>query len=135
MGMKIQKYPDAHTPDPDTALRLSREELGLGLSHILLALKEENVRKRTNLLQDARDALNSCLSNPILQEKFKAKLGVVGMIISQIDSLLRLREEDIKVHKWLLSERAGYDVGLLVSAAHWLKEHGRTFYNVSTEQI
>jgi len=48
---------------------------------------------------------------------------------------LRLREQDIYIHKYFLSEKMGYDVGLLASSAHWLREQGKMFYDASTAQL
>lgn len=41
---------------------------------------------------------------------------------------LRQRASEVDEHKWYLSERMGYDVGLVVAAAHWLKGRGPLFY-------
>jgi len=46
---------------------------------------------------------------------------------------IRIRNHDIGVHKYFLSEAEGYDVGWIQAAAHWLKEHGKGFYDLSKE--
>ena len=46
---------------------------------------------------------------------------------------IRMRNHDIDVHKYFLSEEEGYDVGWIQAAAHWLKEHGSGFYDLSKE--
>ena len=40
----------------------------------------------------------------------------------------RLRNQELIRHKWLLSEREGYDVGIPVSFGHWLKGYSDDFY-------
>ena len=47
---------------------------------------------------------------------------------------VRMRNHDIEVHKHYLSETEGYDVGWLIAAAHWLKEYGPGFYDLSKKQ-
>lgn len=47
---------------------------------------------------------------------------------------VRMRNHDIEVHKHYLSETEGYNVGWLVSAAHWLKTYGSGFYDLSKKQ-
>ena len=47
---------------------------------------------------------------------------------------IRMRNHDIDVHKYFLSEVEGYDVGWFISAAHWLKTYGPGFYDLSKEQ-
>ena len=44
---------------------------------------------------------------------------------------IRMRNHDIEVHKFFLSQAEGYDVGWLVAAAHWLKTYGPGFYDLS----
>lgn len=47
---------------------------------------------------------------------------------------LALRTYDILVHKYFLSQDAGTDVGLVVAAAHWLKDISGGFYDLSHRQ-
>lgn len=44
---------------------------------------------------------------------------------------IRMRNHDIEVHKLYLSQKEEFDVGWLIAAAHWLKEHGPGFYDLS----
>ena len=44
---------------------------------------------------------------------------------------LRIRANDILVHKWYLSESESYDVGIVKASAHWLKEAAPVFYEQS----
>lgn len=46
---------------------------------------------------------------------------------------LRLRTHDVEEHKWFLSERMGYNVGLVVASAHWLRDISTAFYAQSKE--
>ncbi|MBW2966660.1 hypothetical protein KY342_06165 [Candidatus Woesearchaeota archaeon] len=49
---------------------------------------------------------------------------------------IRIRNHDIEVHKFYLSEEKveDFDVGWIMVAAHWLKEHGTGFYDLSKKQ-
>ena len=47
---------------------------------------------------------------------------------------IKIRGEDILAHKYFLSEREGYDVGLVVASVHWLKTESYRFYALSTLQ-
>lgn len=43
------------------------------------------------------------------------------------------RRKDLDVHKFYLSESAGFDVGIVIASAHWLRTVGSDFYADSEE--
>jgi len=68
------------------------------------------------------------------EELRKLRLGLFKSLRGRIlKQELHYRAEDIKFHKWHLSQRMGYDVGIVVAAAHWLKDISPDYYSQSQE--
>jgi len=67
----------------------------------------------------------------LYERRGRHKIEFVGRRHEIVLDEIRMRNHDIEVHKYFLSEKEGYDVGWIIAAAHWLKEISPSFYILS----
>jgi len=72
--------------------------------------------------------------NELLERRKKHKEFYPGRRHEIVLDELKVREHDILVHKYFLSQRMEKDVGIVMASAHWLKSVSSEFYSLSTLQ-